>query len=120
MLSNSTLLETRIQRLLNGLIFVEKGHRVHVLRRLKMCRVSTLAEQNICQKKKKTKENWGPYIRLWFDKITVWCQLNFYQNILCDHCLRDLHLYIWKILTNREMVNFQKWDFFRFFFKLLL
>ena len=24
------------------------------------------------------------------------------------------------MLTNRDMVNFQKWDFFRFFFILLL
>ena len=33
-----------------------------------------------------------------------------------DHCLHDLHLYIQKMLTYREMVNFQKWDFFRFFY----
>ena len=33
---------------------------------------------------------------------------------LCDHCLHDLGLYIQKILTNREMVNFQKFDFLRF------
>ena len=30
--------------------------------------------------------------------------------------LHDLHLYIWKMLTNREMVNFQKWDFFDFLY----
>ena len=42
----------------------------------------------------------------------------FYQNILCDHCLHDYHLYIRKMLTNREMINFKKWDFFRFFFIL--
>ena len=40
--------------------------------------------------------------------------LIFYKNILCNHCLHDLHLYIWKMLTNREMVYFQKWDFFIF------
>ena len=44
MLSNNTFLETRIQRLLDGLIFVEKGLGVHVKRMLKMGRVYTLAE----------------------------------------------------------------------------
>ena len=44
MLSNNTLLETRIQRLLDGLIFVEKGLGVHMQRVLLMCRVYTLAE----------------------------------------------------------------------------
>ena len=44
MLSNNTFLETRIQRLLDGLIFVEKGLGVHVQRMLKMRRVYTLAE----------------------------------------------------------------------------
>ena len=43
MLSNNTLLETRIQRLLDGLIFVEKGFGVHVQRMLKMSRVYILA-----------------------------------------------------------------------------
>ena len=38
MLSNYTVLETRIQRLLVGLIFVEKGLGVHVHRMLKMSR----------------------------------------------------------------------------------
>ena len=36
-------METRIQRLLDGLIFVEKGLGVHVQRMLKMSRVYTLA-----------------------------------------------------------------------------
>ena len=36
MLSNNTFLETRIQRLLDGLIFVEKGLGVHVQCMLKM------------------------------------------------------------------------------------
>ena len=44
MLSNNTFLETRIQRLLDGLIFVEKGLGVHVQYMLKMSRVYTLAE----------------------------------------------------------------------------
>ena len=44
MLSNNTFLETRIQRLLDGLIFVEKGLGVHVHRMLKMSRVYTPAE----------------------------------------------------------------------------
>ena len=38
MLSNNTFLETRIQRLLDGLIFVEKGHGVHLQCMLKMSR----------------------------------------------------------------------------------
>ena len=38
MLSNNIFLETRIQRLLDGLIFVEKGLGVHVQRVLKMDR----------------------------------------------------------------------------------
>ena len=44
MLSNYTVLKTRIQRLLDGLFFVEKGLGVHVQRMLKMSRVYTLAE----------------------------------------------------------------------------
>ena len=43
-LSNDTFLEIRIQRLLDGLIFVEKGFSVHVQRMLKMSSVYTLAE----------------------------------------------------------------------------
>ena len=38
MLSNNTFLETRIQRLLDGLIFAEKGPGVLVQRMLKMSR----------------------------------------------------------------------------------
>ena len=38
MLSNTTFLETRIQRLLGGLIFIEKGLGVHMQRMLKMSR----------------------------------------------------------------------------------
>ena len=38
MLPNNTFLETRIQRLLDGLIFVDKGLGVHVQRMLKMSR----------------------------------------------------------------------------------
>ena len=38
MLSNNTFLETRIQRILDGLTFVEKGFGVHVQRMLKMSR----------------------------------------------------------------------------------
>ena len=44
MLSNNTFSETGIQRLLDGLIFVEIGLGVHVQRMLKMCRVYTLAK----------------------------------------------------------------------------
>ena len=66
------------------------------------------------------KENLGPYLQSWFDKLTMWYQLIFLLNILCDHCLHDLQLNIRKMLTNREKVNFQKMDLFRFFFILLL
>ena len=44
MLSNNTFLETRIQRLLDRLIFIEKGLGVHVQWLLKMIRFYTLAE----------------------------------------------------------------------------
>ena len=44
MLSNNTFSETRIQRLHDSLIFVEKGLGVHVQRMLKMSRVYILAE----------------------------------------------------------------------------
>ena len=81
---------------------------MHAQRMLKMSRVYTLAEILGKMFVKKTKENWRPYLRSWFDKLTLWCQLNFYQNILCDHCLHYLHFYIQKMLTNREMVIFQK------------
>ena len=57
-------------------------------------------------------ENWGPYLRSWFDKLTIWCQLIFFSNILCDHCLHDLHLYIQKRLSDREMVNLNKMGLF--------
>ena len=71
MLSNKTFLETRIQRLLDGLIFVEKRLGSHVQHMLKMSRVYTQAEilsKIFKKKKKKKKENWGPYLRSWFDK----------------------------------------------------
>ena len=78
MLSNNTFLENRIQRLLDGLFFVEKGLGVHVQCMLKMSRVYTLPgifQQSIC---KKTKENLGPYLRSWLEKLTIWCLVNFY------------------------------------------
>ena len=57
MLSNYTLLETRIQQLLDGLIFVEKGIGVHVQHILKMSRglyTGGIFKQNTW---KKAKEN---------------------------------------------------------------
>ena len=63
MLSNNTFLGTRIQRLLDGLIFVEKGLGVHVQRMLKMGR-GLYSGGNFKQNTwKKAKENWGPYLR---------------------------------------------------------
>ena len=44
MLQNNTFLETRIQRLLDGLTFVEKGLGVHMQCMLKMSSFYTLAE----------------------------------------------------------------------------
>ena len=56
----NTFLETRIQRLLKGLFFGEKGLGVHVECMLNMSRVYTLAETFSKIFVKKTKENWGP------------------------------------------------------------
>ena len=42
-------------------------------------------------------------------------QTYFLLNYIVDHCLHDYHLYIQKILTNTDMVNLQKWDFFSIF-----
>ena len=63
MLSNDTFLETIIQRLLDGLIFVEKGLGVHVQCMLNMNR-GLYTGGNFKQNTwKKAKENWGPYLR---------------------------------------------------------
>ena len=63
MLSNNSYLETRIQRLLDGLIFVGKGLSVHVQRMLKM-RMGSYTGGNFKQNTwKKANENWGPYLR---------------------------------------------------------
>ena len=48
-----------------------------------------------------------------FTRCTLGLNRHFYLNILCDHCLHDSGLYIQKILTNKEMANFQKLDFLR-------
>ena len=63
MLSSDTFSETRIQRLLGGLIIAEKGLGMHVHRMLKMSR-GVYTGGNIKQNTwKKAKENWGPYFR---------------------------------------------------------
>ena len=59
MLLTNTFLETRIQRLLDDLIFVEKGLGVHVQRILKMSTGGNFKQSTL----KKAKENWGPYLR---------------------------------------------------------
>ena len=62
MLSNDTVLETRIQWLLDGLIFGKKGLSVHVQPMLKMSR-GVYTGGNFKQNTwKKAKENWGPYL----------------------------------------------------------
>ena len=73
MLSNNTFSETRIQRLRDGLNFVEKGLGVHVQHMLKMSRVYTLAEifGKIFVKKR------GKNGDLIYES-TIWCQLIFY------------------------------------------
>ena len=62
MLSNNTFWGTSIQRLLDGLIFIEKRLSVHVQRMLKMSRVYALAEILSKIFVKKMKRNWGPYL----------------------------------------------------------
>ena len=62
--SNNTFLETRIQRLLDGLIFVENGHGVHVQRMLKRSRGLYTAgnfEQNTW---KKSEEKLGTLVAI--------------------------------------------------------
>ena len=68
------------------------------------------------KKKKKKKKKKKLYFAI---TAHTWYQL-YLSKILCDHCLHGLHFYSRKMLTNREMVIFQKWVFFRFFFILLL
>ena len=71
MLSNNTFLETRIQQLLDGLFFVENGLGVHVQCMLEMSG-DLYTGGNFKQNTwKKAKENWGPYLRFRFDKLTT-------------------------------------------------
>ena len=63
MLSNNIFSETRIQRLLDGLFFVENGLGVHVQRMLKMSRDLYTGGNFKQNTRKKAKENWGPHIR---------------------------------------------------------
>ena len=63
MLSNNTFLETIIQRLLDGLIFVKKGLGVHAQRMLKMSRGLYTGGNFKQNTLKKAKGNWGPYLR---------------------------------------------------------
>ena len=74
MLSNNTFLETKIERLLDGLIFIEKGLGVHVQCMLKISKVYTLAEILSKLFVKKTKENRRPS---WFDNLPVGANLIF-------------------------------------------
>ena len=78
MLSNNTFLQTRIQRLLDDYFFIQKGLCVHVQRMLKMSKGSYTGGKFKQNTRKKAKENWGPYLRSFFDKLTIWCQLIFY------------------------------------------
>ena len=93
---------------------------MHMQRMLKMSRFYTLADilSKIFVKKRR---KIGDII---YDhglpNLLCGANLIFIKNILCDHDLHDLHLYIQKMLTYREMVNYKKWNFFRFFVILLL
>ena len=70
---NSIFLETRIQRLLDGLIFVEKGLGVHLQCMLKMSKIYTLAEilSKISVKKEGKLRTFN--LQSWFDKLMIWC-----------------------------------------------
>ena len=112
MLSNNTFLQTKIQDLLDGLIFVEKGLSVHVQRMLKMSRGYTIGcnfMQNICKK-------WRKIGELIYDhgltKLRFGAKLILIKIYYAITACTIYTFYIWKMLTNREMVNFQKWDFF--------
>ena len=61
MLSNNTFSETRIQRLLDDLIFVEKGLGEHVQRMLKMSR-GLYSGQNFKQNTRKKRRKVGDLI----------------------------------------------------------
>ena len=63
MLSNNTFLKTRIQRLLDGLIFVEKGLGMHVQLILKKSRGLYTGGNFKQNTRKKAKENLEPYLR---------------------------------------------------------
>ena len=78
MLSNKTILETKIQRLLDGSVFVEKGLGVHVQRMFKMSRVYTLAEifSKIFVKKK------GKFVHgTMYDKLQTYSFIKIYYAI---------------------------------------
>ena len=77
MLSNDTFLETRIQRLLDGLFLSKKTVRARAAHAQNE-KLYTLAEILSKILVKKTKENRGPFLRSLSDKLTIWCQLNFY------------------------------------------
>ena len=62
MLSNNTFLETKIQWLLDGLIFVAKGLCVHVQSTIKMSRALYTRGNFKKNTWKKAKENCGPYL----------------------------------------------------------
>ena len=63
MLSKNTFLETRIQRLFDGLIFVNKELSVHVQHMFKMSKGLYTGENFKLNTWKKAKEKWGPYLR---------------------------------------------------------
>ena len=78
MLSNNIFWETRIQHLLDGLIFVEKGLDVHVQYMLEMSRclyTSRNFKQNVWENRMEIGDLIYNYHS---DNLTIWCQLIFY------------------------------------------
>ena len=78
MLSNNTILETRVKRLLDGLIFfcgkrTQRARAAHAQNELGLYTGLNL-NQNICKNEGKL----GTVFTKRFDKITIWCHLIFY------------------------------------------
>ena len=120
MLLSYTFVETKTQRLLDGLIFVKKGLGVHVQHMLKMSR-DLYTGGNFKQNTWKNEGKLGTLLAIMVWQIndlvpTIFFIKIYYATTACT----TANLYIRKMLTNREIINFQKWDFFRLIFILLL
>ena len=118
MLSNSTFVETIIQRLLDGIFLSKKELGVGVQCMLEMSRGLY------------TGGNFKQYIFFggdevkfgtFFTIITWQFGVNlFLLKYYCAITACTIYTFIWNMSTNREMRNFQKFAFFFIFFILLL